>query len=118
MNLSHKQLACYERLQEPIERALSVNEYHQIETHLCRIYEMIGNMHNELKITAPRDATVRVFFYRPYKVMFAERFADAIRREITDQSIQQIRPLVGAVDQFTDCTDFGSLRRKTLSLFI
>jgi hypothetical protein len=61
-------------------------------------------MHNELELTPPLDSRARRFYDRPYKVIGAGRFADALREAITDPRIREL-PLSGAIDQFIDSTD-------------
>ena len=48
------------------------------ESHLSAAYEAVAPMHNHLAVTAPLDPSVRHFHDRPYLVLDAERFANAL----------------------------------------
>jgi hypothetical protein len=55
-------------------------------------------------LTAPVDPRSRPFHDRPYRVLHAERFAQALLRSIADPAVREL-PLSGAIDQFVDNTD-------------
>ena len=67
-------------------------------------YETVAAWHNELGVTSPLDTRVRGFYERPYQVIGASRFAEALREAITDPQLRGL-PLTGAIDQFVDSTD-------------
>ena len=90
--------------------AVSAADWPAREEHLCKAYETVASMHNELELTPPLDARTRRFHDRPYRVIGAGRFAAALREAITDPRIREL-PLVGAIDQFIDSSDAaGDLR--------
>jgi hypothetical protein len=72
--------------------------------HLSRAYRLVAVRHNELGVTRPLDPDTRPFFDRPFQVLGAGRFAEALRAEITDPEIRA-RPPFGAVDGFIDSSD-------------
>ena len=43
-------------------------------------------------------------YTRPYRVLHAERFTEALLESIADPEVRRL-PLTGAVDQFADSTD-------------
>jgi len=45
------------------------------------------------------------YYGRPYSVIFAERFANAIKQAIEDLNVKRIETDIGSIDQFTDSTD-------------
>ncbi|MEV1024820.1 hypothetical protein [Streptomyces sp. NPDC050264] len=47
----------------------------------------------------------RPYRSRPFQVLHAERFAQALVRALTDPELRS-RPLTGAVDQWVDSTDY------------
>jgi hypothetical protein len=52
----------------------------------------------------------RLFFDRPFRVLEAGRFADALAAAISDPLVKRLPP-IGAADQFMDSTDaLGDLR--------
>lgn len=64
-------------------------------------------MHNALGITPAMPEQVVNFHDRPFKVIYGSAFADAIRAQIGDPTLQWIaaRRLIGSIDQFSDSTD-------------
>lgn len=90
---------------------LAATDWKTRERHLAKAYEHVATLHNELALTAAVDPTTRPYFGRPFRVLHAERFTAALRQAIADPEVR-VLPLTGAVDQFTDNTDFlGDLRR-------
>jgi hypothetical protein len=83
---------------------LGATDWKSRERHLARAYEAIGAIHNSLGLTEPVDESTRPYHGRPFLVLHAERFADALTARITDPSISRL-PLIGAVDQHIDSTD-------------
>jgi hypothetical protein len=66
---------------------------------------------NALGLVEPIEATLRRFFDRPYPVLRAGRFADALLASITDPAIAALPP-IGAIDQYVDSTPvLGDMRR-------
>jgi hypothetical protein len=74
------------------------------ERHLGRAAEAVAALHNKLGLTRPLDPGTRSYFDRPYQVIGAGRFAEALRAAIADPQIRAL-PLAGAVDQVIDSTD-------------
>jgi len=106
----------------PLLRAvLLADTWPKRESHLSAAYAIVAEMHNALGITDPLPTQVSAFHSRPFMVIHGERFAEAIRETITDDAIKQIaeRPLIGAVDQFSDSTDIleSAQWRETLTGF-
>ncbi len=70
-------------------------------------------MHNALGITAPLDPRSGHYHGRPFKeqegrpftVIHAERFADAIRQTIADDMLRDTASFIGGIDQWVDSTD-------------
>jgi Domain of unknown function (DUF4037) len=98
--------------------AVSARTWPDRERSLSAAYEAAGQLHNAIAVTPPVDPAVRPTYYdRPYPVMEAGRFVDALRQQITDERVRAL-PLIGAVDQFVDSTDaIGStaLRRAAVA---
>jgi Domain of unknown function (DUF4037) len=74
------------------------------EAALVCAYEKVAQLHNEARITAAVDPTVRNFHARPFQVLHAERFVDACLAVVRDEWLLGL-PLVGSIDQFVDSTD-------------
>lgn len=99
------QLTCAPALTPALAGAVHATSWQEREAHLCRAYEHLAAMHNALGITPPLDPAVRPFFGRPFRVLFAERFADAILDQITDPAVRAIPGRYGAADQLSESTD-------------
>lgn len=76
-------------------------DWREREKHLSALYSHMATIHNESGLTPPLSVETHSFFGRPYQVLFAERFADAINATIQNPRLVNIAH-VGAVDQFTD----------------
>lgn len=78
--------------------ALSTQDWPAREDHLVAAYGMLAAAHNGLGLTEPVDAAVRHYYDRPFRVLAADRFVEAL---LDGERF----PLSGAVDQFVDNTD-------------
>jgi hypothetical protein len=113
-------LACASRARPLIAAALGARDYPALEPNLAGLYRMLGDMHNSLGVTGPMDPAPRPFFSRPYNVMRAERFANALLNAVQDGELQRIPVRMGAIDQFVDNTDLiehPETYRKVLRLY-
>ena len=84
--------------------AVAATSWPARQRHLARAYESAAARHNKLGLTPPLDPRTRGFFDRPYQVIDAGRFTEALRQAITDPQVRRL-PVTGAVDQFIDSTD-------------
>jgi hypothetical protein len=85
--------------------AMAAPTWPERESNLAAAYEAAARLHNSIAVTPPLDPAVRPTYYdRPYRVIEAERFASALREQISDERVRAL-PLIGAVDQFIDNTD-------------
>ena len=98
-------LDCAEFLLSVLLRVLDAASWQEREKHLTTAYEYVAEMHNALGITEPQVAKVRQFYLRPFFVIWAERFVDAIRAAITSEEVRALPKHLGAVDQYVDPTD-------------
>jgi hypothetical protein len=88
--------------------ALAATQYADRERHLCDAYEKVGALQNASGLAEPVDPARRRYHNRPFLVLHAERFAQALSRTVTDPELRS-RPLTGGVDQWADSTDFLGL---------
>jgi hypothetical protein len=91
---------------EALARTLAAPEWFARENALVEAYEAVARRHNELDVTSPVDPTVRPFWGRPFRVLFADRFVDALRAAITDPVLRDIGHQAGPLDAVSDNTDF------------
>jgi hypothetical protein len=86
------------------------------EDGLVAALEDLACRHNALALTRELDPTVRRFHARPFRVIGAERFAEACRERIEDPWLRSL-PLVGSADQATDLTEIFSQPRRARRLY-
>jgi hypothetical protein len=84
--------------------ALAAGGVEERQAQLCTAYELAGERQNALGLAAPVPATRRGYFDRPYQVIGADRFADALLTAITDPGLRRL-PLIGIVSQVVDSVD-------------
>ena len=92
--------------------AIAAADWHERERNLVHAYESVAASHNALGLSDSVDPTTRPYHGRPFMVLHAERFAEALVAGITDPYISSL-PLIGAVDQHVDSTDLLSRPRLT-----
>jgi hypothetical protein len=114
----------YAELRRPesaaLARALAADDWHAREDALVDAYEAVARRHNELEVTEHVDPTVRPFWGRPFKVLFADRFVDALRKAIVDPGLRAVDHQAGPVDSVSDNVDFldqPSLFRELVGLY-
>ncbi|MBN2391358.1 MAG: DUF4037 domain-containing protein [Anaerolineae bacterium] len=103
--IAFAQLDCAETLLPVLLRVLSANSWQEREKRLSTAYEFVAGMHNDLGITDPLSTKVSQFYLRPFFVIKAERFVNAIRTAITSEEVRVLPEHLGAVNQFVDSTD-------------
>ena len=94
-----------------LSTVLTSNHWKQREDNLAEAYELVASMHNALSITEPIHAHVRPFHNRPYRVIEAQNFAQAISNEIVDPHVRSLPHLLGSVDQISHSVDILSRQR-------
>ncbi len=103
-----------------LSRALQAKDYGEIEESLSAAYRTLAEMQNERGITGPIDPAPRQFFARPYQVIQADRFANALLSSISSEELRAISIRIGAIDQFIDSPDYienVAMYEKTQGLF-
>ncbi|HEX6873303.1 MAG TPA: DUF4037 domain-containing protein, partial [Micromonosporaceae bacterium] len=84
-------------LQPLLTGALAATDWPQREDFLCRAYEVLARACNDLGLAEPVEPTVRLFHDRPFRVLAADRFADALSQAITDTEVLSLARHVGGV---------------------
>lgn len=96
----------FEEAVEPLlDRARFGVDWRERETSIVNASQLLANVQNELAIAEPVDPTPRRFVNRPFQVMFAERFSDALVDAISDPDVLALPRHLGGVDQYIDTTD-------------
>lgn len=99
------QLPVAERLSPVLRATLAADDYPTRERHLGEAYGIVAREQNQSGLAPWVDPSPRSYHERPYQVLHAERFAQALVSTLTDPRLRAL-PLVGAVDQWADSTDF------------
>ena len=109
LGTAFQQLKCASDLTPVFMLALDAVTWQEREKQLSTAYEYVAGLHNRLGITEILPTKVSSFYDRPFKIIHAERFteaiAQAIRATITDSEIRALPEYLGAIDQFIDSTD-------------
>lgn len=92
--------------------ALAATDHAARESILGDAYELVARLQNQAGLSGWVDPTLRRYHGRPYRVLQAKRFAEAIRCTLADPTLRGL-PLAGSVDQWADSTDF--LERPALA---
>ena len=90
-----------------LSAALAATAWPAREHHLATAYELVASWHNDLGLTEPQSTGTRPFHDRPFRVLDARRFGEALLPGIADPAVRELYP-VGAIDQYIDCTDVTS----------
>ncbi len=99
------QLDCSGHLGPVLSRVLAAETWEMRQTHLTDAYEAVARMHNALDLTEPLDVKASAYYDRPFLVIHADRFVDALRGAIQSENVRALPEHLGSVDQFTDSTD-------------
>jgi hypothetical protein len=91
-------------------RALAATDWRAREDALVEAYEAVALRHNELGITDAVEPTVRPFWGRPFRVLFADRFVDALRAAISDDDVRMLDHLAGSIDAVSDNVELLTCR--------
>jgi hypothetical protein len=114
-------LSCAPRMLPLLSAAFDAPDYRVLEPNLASLYRSLGEMHNGLQVTGHMDPAPREHFSRPYTVMRADRFANALLSAVRSEELRRIPVRMGAIDQFVDNTDFiehPETYRKVLGLYL
>lgn len=102
-----KQLACAAHFESLLQAVLQAQTWQERQSALCVVYSSLAELHNRSGLSEALDPTPRSFHERPFLVIWADRFADALIAQIRDPELLAIvnNGLIGSIDQFSDSTD-------------
>ncbi|MER6525264.1 DUF4037 domain-containing protein [Streptomyces sp. NPDC001508] len=98
------QLPAAKPLKPALRGALAATDHQTREAHLCDAYEVVAALQNASGLNTPVDPKRRPYHSRPFQVLRAERFAQALAETVTDPDLRTLA-LVGSVDQWADSAD-------------
>ncbi len=99
-----QKLSVAKQLAPALHAVLTAQSWVERQDALCQSYRIAAEQHNRLNITDPFDPQPVRFHERPFMVIQAERFAEAIQNSIQNEEIRRM-PLFGSVNQFCFTTD-------------
>jgi len=103
-------LRCAAELQPQLMQALAATAWPEREAHLSAAYEVVARMQNALGLSQAVADQVSPYYGRPFKVIWGDRFAAALRQEIRDDEVKRLPPNPGNTTQWVDSTDMLSPR--------
>jgi Domain of unknown function (DUF4037) len=117
-----RHLRCAERLWPVLWRTQRSTIWQERETALVEACLVLAQMHNALGVTDPLPATVSLFHNRPFQVIDAGVFIEALLEQINDSEVLRVaeRRLIGSIDQWSDNTDLreaASWRSRLRTLY-
>jgi len=98
-------LRCGSVLAPIFQRVLSAEDWQAREAAFNEAYRTVAKMHNALQITDPLPTEFSPFHERPYLVIHAGDYADAIYGKIEDPAVKSLLRNLGALDQWSDSTE-------------
>lgn len=101
------ELECAETLRSALRSVLSATSWKKRDSGLAVAYQRVAEMHNRLGLTPALSSEPSLFWGRPFNVIHGDRFADALREAIREETVKAIakRRLIGNVDMVSDNTD-------------
>ncbi|MFT5195608.1 MAG: hypothetical protein ACI85U_002630, partial [Candidatus Promineifilaceae bacterium] len=110
-------LNCAQTMLPILNQVLNGQSWQERQVHLSAAYETVAQLHNDLGITTQLEAKVSPFHDRPFLIIHAERFAEAIYNQIKDEAVLQLPRNLGSFDQFVDSTDAQQYLDRFESIF-
>ncbi|MFI6456345.1 DUF4037 domain-containing protein [Streptosporangium amethystogenes] len=89
---------------EALSAAVAAAGWREREEHLGMVYRRVAALYNRMGVGPALEGSLRAYHRRPFQVIDAGRFADALSGAIVDARVRAL-PAVGSVDQFGDCAD-------------
>lgn len=116
LGTAFQQLDCAPALAAGLGQVLRADSWQERETHLSVAYASVARMHNALALTPLLDPAVSPFHGRPFRVLHAERFAEALHAAIHSREVRALPQYLGGIDQFVDSTDVLSSPHKAAQI--
>lgn len=104
LGLAFRKLECAPELEQLLWNVQQASTWQTRQDALVESLQILAKMHNALELTKPMNDTASSFYDRPFQVIHAESFADALRQEIRDPQLRSFadRHLIGGISQWTD----------------
>ena len=102
-----------------LEGILKAYDWREREDFLCRAYMLAGEWQNRTERCRSVPPLIRNYYGRPFRVIFAERYADALSEAINDPYLRKAER-IGSVSHFSDVCqlyDRVGLTKKLTTLY-
>jgi hypothetical protein len=109
-------LPCAGELTPLLRGALAAGDWGRREECLAGAYRAVAATHNGLGLTEFVDPATRPYHSRPYQVLHAERFAEALMATVEDEGIRGLG-WHGGADQSFDSADVLSHRDRCRAMY-
>jgi hypothetical protein len=114
-------LACGNGFAPLLERVLAADDWPARERALCDAYRCAAGLQNASRIVEPLAEEPTPFHGRPFRVIHADRFSDALCARISDPALSELAklPRIGSLDSWSDSTDLAHprWRRRLTALY-
>ncbi|MEU8379345.1 DUF4037 domain-containing protein [Streptosporangium sp. NPDC048865] len=91
-------------LGDSLSAAVAATGWRERERHLGVVYRRVASLHNRMGVAPALEGSLRPYHRRPFQVIDAARFADALGGAITDERVRALPP-IGSIDQFGGSVD-------------
>lgn len=104
LGLAFGQLKCGPELEPLLWKVQQASTWQARQDALVEPLQILAKMHNTVRLTEPINETASNFYDRPFQVIHAENFAEALRQEIRDPQLRSFadRHRIGGISQWTD----------------
>lgn len=103
-----RQLAVAKELEPALLAVLSAATWPEREAALVTCWRLVAEAHNALDVTPPLPVEATGYYDRPYLVIHAEWFEEALLQAIEDPAVRVLPRYLGSVDQMLDTADLLS----------
>ncbi|HEX8178280.1 MAG TPA: DUF4037 domain-containing protein [Pyrinomonadaceae bacterium] len=96
------ELACAAALSPTLRKVLQSATWAEREAHMALAYEAVAARFNALGVAPPVAPETRNYYQRPFRVLHAERFAEATWAAIGDEWLRHTSFSKGSINQWVD----------------
>lgn len=101
-------LPCAADLRPLFDQVWQAASWQPREQALNQATRYLARWHNRLQLTEPLPEAERWFYERPYRIMHADQYANALYDQIQDPQVRTLPRGLGSLDQLCDATDILS----------
>ncbi|MEZ4519984.1 MAG: DUF4037 domain-containing protein, partial [Chloroflexota bacterium] len=112
LGTAFNRLDCAVDIEPYLLETLAATEWRGRERPLLQAMSAVAELHNRLGLTELIPTSPEPFYDRPFDVIHAERFEQALLDRIQDEAVSGLPTYLGGVDQFIDTTDLLSYPQR------